>query len=101
MKGEPPTLDFSQNNLRAKIVALQSDGKKQRPALRVKNKGGAPKGNRNALKHGEFAKDALASRRAMRADARRLILRMRALIGQISLATIDRRPKVTVTRIEP
>jgi uncharacterized protein YjcR len=41
------------------------------PVLRIKNKGGAPRGNRNALKHGRFAAETVALRRRCRALTRR------------------------------
>jgi hypothetical protein len=33
-----------------------------RPVLRMKNKGGAPRGNRNALKHGRYTRQLLTAR---------------------------------------
>jgi uncharacterized protein YjcR len=66
----------------------------------VKNKGGAPKGNRNALKHGAFTREKLAERRAMHQQVRTLVLRMRATVAQAMCATIGQKPNVTVTRIE-
>lgn len=36
------------------------------PVLRTKNKGGAPKGNRNAFKHGRFTRQVLTARRLCR-----------------------------------
>ncbi len=79
---------------------VQSLPPKRRPALRIKNKGGAPKGNRNALKHGGYTKEALAQRRAMRKDAQILCLRIRATIAQAMLLTMGQRPKITVARLE-
>ena len=81
-------------------MALQSLEQNHRPRLRVKNKGGAPKGNRNALKHGGFTREKLEQRRALHLEVRTLILRMRATVAQIMLATVGRKPKVIVTRIE-
>jgi uncharacterized protein YjcR len=66
----------------------------------MKNKGGAPKGNRNALKNGAFTREKLVERRAMHQEVRTLILRMRATVAQVMLATLGQKPKVTVTRIE-
>lgn len=81
-------------------MAFQSDGKKQRPALRVKNKGGAPKGNRNALKSGYYTKPLLDERRKFRGEIRTLILRTMALAARANYATMGKKPNVTVTRIE-
>ena len=78
----------------------QSDGKKQRPVLRLKNKGGAPKGNRNALKSGYYTKPMLEERRKFHREIRELILRMMATVARANFATMGRKPKVTVTRID-
>jgi hypothetical protein len=80
-------------------VDLQGSEQNRRPTIRWKNKGGAPKGNRNALKHGGCTKEKLAARRAMRKEARLLCLRMRATIAQAMMLTMGRGPTVTVTRI--
>jgi uncharacterized protein YjcR len=81
-------------------VGDQGDGKKQRPRLRVKKKGGAPKGNRNALKSGYYTKPKLEERRKFHAEVRELILRMMATVARANLAAMNQKPKVTVTRIE-
>jgi len=48
-----------------------------RPMLRRKGKGGAPKGNRNARKHGALSAEA----EAKRAEVRALLRRVRVRIG--------------------
>jgi hypothetical protein len=65
----------------------------------VKNKGGAPKGNRNALKHGGCTKESLAARRALRKEVRTLCLRVRATVAQAMMLTMRQGPNVTVTRM--
>jgi hypothetical protein len=91
--------DFSKNNLSRKIVDLQSPKQNRRPELRLKNRGGAPKGNRNALKHGGYTKEKLEQRRALHKEVRTLCLRVRATVAQAMLLTMGRGPAVTVTRI--
>ena len=91
---------FLKNNLRGKSVSDQSDGGKQRPRLRIKNKGGPPKGNRNALKGGYYTKPLLDERRKFRGEIRTLILCTMALVARANCATMSKRPNVTVTRIE-
>lgn len=49
----------------------------KRPVLRVKNRGGAPKGNSNALKHGLTT----AVCRARRADVRARVRHAKAVIA--------------------
>ncbi|HEY7979344.1 MAG TPA: hypothetical protein VID67_14220 [Rhizomicrobium sp.] len=78
----------------------QSDDKKQRPRLRVKKKGGAPQGNRNALKSGYYTKPKLEERRKFHAEVRELILRIMATVARANLVTVNQKPKVTVTRID-
>ena len=51
----------------------------KRPILRVKNRGGAPKGNRNALKAGMHTKD----RRAWRAKLRDVLLNAKLVLAQL------------------
>jgi hypothetical protein len=80
-------------------VRDQSNGKK-RPVLRLKNRGGAPKGNRNPLKHGAYTKERLQERRALRAEVASVDFRIHAAIAHSNLATIGKRPKVIVTKIE-
>jgi uncharacterized protein YjcR len=69
------------------------------PNFRVKNKGGAPKGNRNAFKSGAYTAENLAVRRAMRRGARQMILRIRATIAQARLLMVA--PNVTTARTTP
>jgi hypothetical protein len=42
-----------------------------RPVLQIKNKGGAPKGNRNALKHGRYTAEIRDLKRRVRFTIRR------------------------------
>lgn len=53
-------------------------GADERVSVRVKNKGGAPKGNCNALKHGRTTAEMLGLRRRIRAHRRycRMMVRM-------------------------
>jgi len=81
-------------------VRDQSNGKKQRPVLRLKNRGGAPRGNRNALKNGYYTKPMLEERRKFHREICELILRMMATVARANVATMGQKPKVTVTRIE-
>jgi hypothetical protein len=81
-------------------VGDQSDGKKQRPVLRRKNRGGAPKGNRNAFRNGYYTKPVLEERRKFHREVRELILRMMATVARANFAATGQRPKVTVTRID-
>jgi uncharacterized protein YjcR len=53
------------------------------PVLRIKNKGGAPRGNRNALKHGHFAAQTVALRQRCRALKRRCNEAIRAVNRQL------------------
>jgi hypothetical protein len=55
-----------------------------RPVLRRKSKGGAPKGNRNAHKHGAFS----AQSKAKRAEVRALLRRVRVRIGYIRAVSL-------------
>jgi hypothetical protein len=55
-----------------------------RPLLRAKNKGGAPKGNRNAFKTGVHTAEARALRARIRAWHRRAAALLRAVSGPIS-----------------
>jgi hypothetical protein len=68
------------------------------PNFRVKNKGGAPKGNRNALKDGLYTGRMLRARRAMHCEVRAMILRVRATVAQACLITPAQGPVVTVVR---
>jgi hypothetical protein len=51
----------------------------KRPILQIKNRGGAPKGNRNALKTGMHTKE----RRAWRAEVRGVLLRAKLVLAQV------------------
>ena len=59
-----------------------NDLKKIRPKIRTKNRGGAPKGNRNALKIGLHTADL----RARKAKVRRLVRHARAAIAEAHAA---------------
>jgi uncharacterized protein YjcR len=59
----------SQNNRKGKIVEKQGAGNSP-PVLRAKSKGGAPKGNSNAFKHGRFTARAIALRKRIREHIR-------------------------------
>lgn len=48
------------------MESIQEPQRSARPVLKMKNKGGAPKGNRNAFKHGRYT----AERRARRKHER-------------------------------
>ena len=76
-------------------MGVQRDGKNRR----VKNKGGAPKGNRNALKHGAYTKEKLLARRALRDEMRTLMLQMTATVARANLMMMGRKPIVNVKRI--
>jgi uncharacterized protein YjcR len=93
----PPVLEKQPSG---EILALQKLEPIRRARLPLKSRGGAPKGNRNAFKHGGFTREKLEQRRALHSEVRTLILRMRVTMAQIMLATVGRRPKITVTRIE-
>lgn len=60
-----------------------------RPALRLKKKAGAPKGNKNALRHGRYAAEARA-RHARYADLRR---RANLFIAHIEVLVRERRAR--------
>jgi hypothetical protein len=51
----------------------------KKPILQVKNRGGAPKSNRNALKTGLHTKE----RRAWRAKLRDVLLRAKLVLAQL------------------
>ena len=55
----------------------------KRPKLRSKNKGGAPKGNRNALSTGLHTCAAVAERHEMRCKVRQVIATMKMLTAQV------------------
>ena len=76
----------SRVNLKAKIEQNQRPGDSP-PALRVKQKGGAPKGNRNALRHGLYS-GALADLRR-RARLCIALLRLAAAEYDARAAAID------------
>ena len=59
-----------------------NDLEKIRPKIRTKNRGGAPKGNRNALKIGLHTADL----RARKAKVRRLVRHARAAIAEAHAA---------------
>jgi uncharacterized protein YjcR len=58
------------------------------PVLRPKNKGGAPCGNRNALKHGRF----MAERVALRRRCRALIRRCKDAVQSVNRQLREARP---------
>ncbi len=95
--------EFRENNLRGILLINQRLNKNARPVLRIKNKGGAPRGNRNALKHGQYTAESLAQWRAAKKEfaAMKLIcVRIDALAAQAWLATQHRKPNVIVERVD-
>ncbi|MGH6872744.1 MAG: hypothetical protein ACREHE_14680 [Rhizomicrobium sp.] len=70
------------------IKALAETG---RPLSRLKNRGGAPRGNRNAWKHGSYTAGAIAERRAFLAGAEAWRARVRAFLARIVAAEMARR----------
>jgi hypothetical protein len=59
------------------------------PVMRIKNKGGAPKGNRNAFKNGRFAAENIALRRRCRAFIRHCNAVVRSVNRQIRDARLS------------
>jgi hypothetical protein len=85
------------------LLIDQRVSKNARPVLRIKNRGGAPRGNRNALKHGQYTAESLAQWRAAKKEfaAMKLIcVRIDALAAQAWLATQHRKPNVIVERVD-
>ena len=71
-----------ENNLKEKCNEMKGLSK-NRPVLRRKNRGGAPKGNRNALKTGLHTSEC----RARRAKVRLIVRRAREAIAYAFAAT--------------
>ncbi|HEY5337506.1 MAG TPA: hypothetical protein VIJ85_04830 [Rhizomicrobium sp.] len=71
-------------------MEVQIVSENSRPGLRVKSPGGAPFGNRNALRHGWYTEEKLASAKALKvelAQMKLLCARVRADVALALLAT--------------
>jgi hypothetical protein len=65
------------------VSANNQLAKTSQSRLRVKSKGGAPKGNRNAWKHGHCSAPVLAERRAFRARVAEFHGRVARILAQV------------------
>lgn len=76
-----------------KLHGNSSLAKIGRPVLRTKARGGAPAGNRNAVRHGRYTAPVLALRAVLRAELADLRARAEIAIALVDLAIAARRAK--------
>ena len=80
-------------------MQVQMVGENYRPVLRIKNPGGAPFGNRNALKHGWYTAEKLASARAVKKELAQMKLLCARVKAHVALANLFIRNRSTAEAI--